>query len=183
MCKEFEEEKDFCCHCGIELSEENVFEFNGEVYCENCLNERTFICSHCGERYPNDENMGDNSINLCENCFDYYYTRCENCGRIIQNDSAYYLDDEYKMILHIILMMIITKNTAIARTVMKEKKAGDIFTITAINPTLFSEESGKDISVWNLKLTMAAKMKKTPVNCLMLPTLIVRIFTLKLTAV
>ena len=95
MCKEFEEEKDFCCHCGAELSEENVFEFNGDIYCEDCLDEYTFICSHCEERYPNDENMGDNSINLCENCFDYYYTRCENCGRIIHNDSTYYLDDDY----------------------------------------------------------------------------------------
>jgi len=36
MCKELEE-KDFCCRCGVELSEEDIFEFEGDIYCEDCI--------------------------------------------------------------------------------------------------------------------------------------------------
>lgn len=74
MCKEIEEEKDFCYCCGEELLDEDVFEFDGNLYCESCLDEQTFIYSRCGERYRNNENFGDSHINLCENCFEYYYT-------------------------------------------------------------------------------------------------------------
>ena len=95
MCKETEEEKEVCCCCGEELSEEEIFEFEGAIYCEDCLDEHTFICSHCQERYRDSENMGDNHINLCMGCYEDYYTRCEDCGRIIHNDSVYYLDDDY----------------------------------------------------------------------------------------
>ena len=72
MCKETEEEKEVCCCCGEELSEEEIFEFEGAIYCEDCLDEHTFICSHCQERYRDSENMGDNHINLCMGCYEDY---------------------------------------------------------------------------------------------------------------
>ena len=95
MKKETEEEKEICCGCGEEFSEDETFEFEGDIYCEDCLNDITFICSHCQERYRNDENCGDSYRDLCEDCFYNLYTRCENCGRIISNEVVYYLDDDY----------------------------------------------------------------------------------------
>ena len=95
MKKETEEEKEVCCCCGKELAEDEIFEFEGDIYCEDCLNDITFICSHCQERYRNDENCGDSYRDLCEDCFDDYYTRCEGCGRIISNEVVYYFDDDY----------------------------------------------------------------------------------------
>ncbi len=95
MKKETEEEKEVCCCCGKELTENETFEFEGDIYCEDCLNDITFICSHCNERYLSSENCGDICRDLCEDCFDDYYTRCESCGRIISNEVVYYLDDDY----------------------------------------------------------------------------------------
>ena len=94
MKKEIKEEKEVCC-CGEEFSENEIFEFEGDIYCEGCLNDITFICSHCNERYLSSENCGDSHRDLCEDCFDNHYIKCEGCGRIISNEVVYYLDDDY----------------------------------------------------------------------------------------
>lgn len=39
-----------CSHCGEVLTEETMREFDGEIMCEHCLDERTTICECCNER-------------------------------------------------------------------------------------------------------------------------------------
>ena len=85
-----------CCElCGCEI-DGDVFTFDEQILCEDCLHEHTTICSHCDTRIWVDDNNGTSDFPLCERCYDRYYTTCEDCGRIIHLDEAYYDDgDDY----------------------------------------------------------------------------------------
>ena len=39
-----------CSECGAILERENYHEFEGYIYCEDCLNEKTVVCMNCNER-------------------------------------------------------------------------------------------------------------------------------------
>ena len=83
-----------CCECGEVLTPDEAIEFDGNIYCQSCLDDRTFICDCCGEREYNDERETDGRISICQRCYDNYYTRCEGCNCLVYNDSAYYLSDD-----------------------------------------------------------------------------------------
>lgn len=87
------EEKYLCSHCGAELTQEEMTEFEGNIYCADCLNDLTTVCDCCGDRIRRDEAEGDSETTLCHHCYDYNYTTCEDCGVLIHNDDAYYDDD------------------------------------------------------------------------------------------
>ena len=83
-----------CSVCGAVLEQENICEFEGQIYCEDCFNERTSVCDNCGERIWRENAEGDSNHILCSHCYDNFYINCEDCGRLIHNDSAYYEEDE-----------------------------------------------------------------------------------------
>lgn len=83
----------FCAECGRELGEVSVFEFEGNIYCEECFEELTVVCDCCERRIWRDNAEGDSLTLLCEHCYSYSYTHCERCGCLIHNDSALYEDD------------------------------------------------------------------------------------------
>ena len=83
-----------CSVCGITLSEETTKEFDGQIMCEHCFDERTTTCDNCGERIWRDSAEGDSSYTLCLHCYEYSYTSCEGCGRLIHNEDALYEDGE-----------------------------------------------------------------------------------------
>jgi len=92
------DEKNFYCSvCGCELEEDEICDFDGQIYCEDCLDEVTTVCECCGERFINEEIISDMNHSVCNSCFESYYTYCEGCNCIINRDSAYYLDnyDDY----------------------------------------------------------------------------------------
>ena len=99
-------EKLVCSSCGKELTSENSIMCDGQVLCNDCLENKTTICDNCGERIWNDDVQGDSNTALSNNCYEYNYTHCERCGRVIHNDSAYYTDDEddYDIVLIIITL-------------------------------------------------------------------------------
>ena len=88
------EEKIRCSVCGANLNEETAMEFEGNVYCDNCLSENTVVCADCNERIWREDAEGEEDLVLCRRCYDYNYTSCEDCGRLLHNDDAYYDDDE-----------------------------------------------------------------------------------------
>ena len=88
------EDSIFCSVCGVELTESDMYEFEGDPICEECLDEHTVICSHCEARIWNDDNSGSDSRPLCSRCYDYYYSRCSDCGCLILNEDALYFDDD-----------------------------------------------------------------------------------------
>jgi hypothetical protein len=83
-----------CDICGCDLKENEIFEFDGEYLCSDCLEEHTSTCDSCGDRIWNDNDCGDENRCLCESCFDDYYVRCTDCDCVINNDYAYYLDED-----------------------------------------------------------------------------------------
>ncbi|MBR3919830.1 MAG: amidoligase family protein [Clostridia bacterium] len=98
-----------CNECGAEYSREDLTEFRGELYCEECLNSLTVICQHCGDRIWRHENEGTEDFPLCDSCRENHYTYCERCGQPVHNDRANYLSDDdddpycsscYEMICH-----------------------------------------------------------------------------------
>lgn len=88
-----EETKYICNICGEELEENDAVKFNGEYYCEDCLEDITVHCNHCGTLILRDEAISDSHYTLCRDCYNDYYTCCEDCGRIISNDDCYYIGD------------------------------------------------------------------------------------------
>lgn len=84
----------FCDCCGCELTRDSVCFFEGENYCQECLDNATVVCDHCEERIWRDENAGTDRLPLCDRCYDRHYTSCEDCGRIIHQEYAYYFDDD-----------------------------------------------------------------------------------------
>lgn len=83
-----------CTHCGT--TEGELTEFNGRLYCEDCLDDLTLVCNDCGSRFLRTHNRSENDdFPICPECYDRDYTRCVRCGRIIDTDHCWYpLDND-----------------------------------------------------------------------------------------
>ena len=83
-----------CAHCGT--AEGKLTEFNGRLYCPDCLDDLTLVCTDCGSRFLRTHNRSENDdFPICPECYDRDYTRCVRCGRIIDTDHCWYpLDND-----------------------------------------------------------------------------------------
>ena len=82
-----------CSECGATLTLDEAHEFEGHIYCEDCLDDLTVLCDCCSTRILRDNAEGDSHHTLCPRCYEDRYTTCEDCGCLIPNDNAYYDDD------------------------------------------------------------------------------------------
>ena len=82
-----------CAHCGKKLMKAEAHEFDGQIFCEDCLDEMTVLCDCCLRRIWRDDASGNSTVTLCNHCYENYYTTCEDCGMLIHNDDAYYDED------------------------------------------------------------------------------------------
>lgn len=82
-----------CMECGRNLGGMSVFEFEENIYCDECFRRLTVLCDCCETRIWRDNAEGDSFIPLCRHCYDYEYTNCERCGTLLHNDDALYEDD------------------------------------------------------------------------------------------
>ena len=90
----------FCDRCGRETNGDNYTVFDGELLCDDCLNEATTVCSHCGERIWCEDNAGSDEMPLCDGCYDNYYTliaTLELVDRICEY-AVIYSDEELRKI-------------------------------------------------------------------------------------
>lgn len=88
------EEKRVCEICGEAFPRDRLIEFEGSLYCLDCLQNDTVICSCCGRRIWNSDNSGSGELPLCEMCYENNYTTCSHCDRVIHRDDACYDEDE-----------------------------------------------------------------------------------------
>lgn len=88
-------EMETCGICRESHPRDQLIEFDGELYCSDCLARETIICIRCGERIWNDDNAGDCGTPLCLSCYNDYYTSCTRCGRLLHRDDANY-EGEYE---------------------------------------------------------------------------------------
>ena len=77
-----------CSCCGSIIDDENYYEVEDRVICEDCYNNRTFTCDCCGERYFSDNDYGDSDTLICRTCYENEYHRCERCNRLIHDDDT-----------------------------------------------------------------------------------------------
>lgn len=75
-----------CAHCGAIITD-NAIEFDGEFYCNDCIDEVSFVCNDCGERKPIAEWNDVGSGAVCDDCLLGNYTVCDICGRYILNED------------------------------------------------------------------------------------------------
>lgn len=96
-----EEEKRVCSCCGEEIGEdEEFFEYNGEIYCEECFNDNFVTCEDCGETIPKDNAywVENGDYYVCESCYEDNYFTCEDCGEIVHNDYGTYIESRDSMV-------------------------------------------------------------------------------------
>ena len=89
------ENKVTCSICGAVLDPDDTHEFDGQYYCQDCLDDVTFVCDECGSRAYRDTGYSDNVRQICGPCYDDYYTYCERCDTLILNAEAYYHHPTY----------------------------------------------------------------------------------------
>ena len=83
-----------CSHCGCTIEDEGeVFEVQGQIFCEDCYNDETFTCDHCGERFLYSNSVSDENIAICTDCYDNFYRRCERCNCLLNDNDVYWLGD------------------------------------------------------------------------------------------
>ena len=82
-----------CSECGAKLTADEAHEFEGQIYCEDCLDDLTVLCDCCSTRIRRDDAEGNDSLILCTRCYEDRYTTCDECGCLIPTNDAYYDDD------------------------------------------------------------------------------------------
>lgn len=87
------EEERSCTHCGEVLAEYEGTVVDGELLCDECVDDHCITCDCCGETIWTEDCVTDDNTYLCQECFDNHYNRCESCGRIIHNDCTCWHND------------------------------------------------------------------------------------------
>lgn len=82
-----------CTNCGEEYCKDELFPFDGELLCPDCLENKTVLCACCGDRIWRSDDAGNESLPLCEDCFDRHYERCTACNELIRRGDTYYRGD------------------------------------------------------------------------------------------
>ena len=83
-----------CSECGAKLHQDDAHEFDGQIFCEECLDELTVVCTHCDRRIYRDNAETSGNLILCQSCYEDRYTTCEQCGCLVPLNDAYYFDDD-----------------------------------------------------------------------------------------
>ena len=60
------EKNTICSACGVTLTDEATIEFDGKIFCDECLRKKTIICDCCGKRIYRDEAQGDEIVGALE---------------------------------------------------------------------------------------------------------------------
>ena len=66
--------EEICSVCGRSFEEDALTEFDGRLFCDDCLNEQTVLCYDCDERIYRTQNEGTSEHPLCRRCYDEEYT-------------------------------------------------------------------------------------------------------------
>lgn len=79
-----------CDFCGCEIADGYGMYVEGDLLCNDCVDEQTVTCEHCGEVIWSCNSVSDHDTCLCQECFDRHYHRCESCDRIINENDTYW---------------------------------------------------------------------------------------------
>ena len=81
-----------CVSCGS-LCGPTAFHYEGEPYCNACVEEDFVRCYECNTLlHRDDAYYDDDGDSFCADCYDEYYTRCNQCDREVRRHDAYTVD-------------------------------------------------------------------------------------------
>ncbi len=96
----------YCKDCfkamSIDDKPSNIYEHNGEFYCENCYTDKFTSCDQCNKtflsdviNYFEDETGNSHSYDgyYCNECYDDNITKCKDCDLPVHNQMIYHTDD------------------------------------------------------------------------------------------
>ena len=81
-----------CAECGCVIEDDDDwYEFEGKIYCEDCNDELFEICAECGEKFYRDDLNYIESYDhyVCDECYRDCYSECANCGEIARTNDMY----------------------------------------------------------------------------------------------
>lgn len=84
----------YCENCGCVIDTDDYEEWNGQIFCIDCIEEQTTVCDCCGSRIWREEAYGDDCTSLCSHCYHHHYTRCCCCDALLHENDAYHMDGE-----------------------------------------------------------------------------------------
>ena len=77
-----------CSKCGREFADDDLFEIDDELMCEECAEAAGYArCQDCGEWFLAEEGYEFEGEPLCESCYEYDYFTCEDCGDVFRNED------------------------------------------------------------------------------------------------
>lgn len=77
-----------CEDCGALLIED-IHEFEGSYYCENCFHNTFSYCDNCGKIIYTDDSYYIADAIYCEHCRDRLFYQCDDCGEYFDSDDVY----------------------------------------------------------------------------------------------
>ena len=79
-----------CADCGCVIEDDEFYEVNGNIYCEDCYNDNFESCGDCGEVFHRDEMHWIDGYDyyVCDGCIDDY-SECANCGALERRNNMY----------------------------------------------------------------------------------------------
>lgn len=81
-----------CYHCGEIHPLGELRDFEGELYCPDCLESLTVTCDCCEQRFSRNAVHQESDLTLCLSCRDSY-AYCSRCGRLVHEDDLHYLSE------------------------------------------------------------------------------------------
>ena len=81
-----------CYSCADDLTgvESDQFDFEGDVYCEECYNDTFSTCAGCRTVYHSEEMVCVLAAGemYCQRCFENDFSICTGCQEIVNNQDA-----------------------------------------------------------------------------------------------
>lgn len=71
-----EENKIYCSFCKAVIYDDDYEELNGQIICDTCITNSTYICDCCGSRKWTENSYGNECTSLCSHCYNNHYTHC-----------------------------------------------------------------------------------------------------------
>lgn len=84
-----------CCKCDKIIENDNYFEYQGNIYCDECGEDNFSICDECEDTVLSSEicYIESSSACICETCLNDYYTECVDCGEYHNDQSVTYINN------------------------------------------------------------------------------------------
>lgn len=79
-----------CAYCDQPFKKDDMQEYQGDLYCDDCFSEEFYFCEGCEEVVPKDDIKYTENAIYCESCFDENFAVCYECSETINKEDAFF---------------------------------------------------------------------------------------------